>query len=600
MVEFAQKSATTGLGQQHQHGARNLLHYVALRRHDIRDLQRELASLGLSSLGRTESHVLGTVRAVLHLLRNLQSGGVPMPGQSEQDRAEGAQCLERNTEALLGPAPAGRKVRIMVTMPSEAASDYKLVRNLVAAGMNCMRINCAHDEPKAWKAMVEHLRQAERETGKSCVVEMDVAGPKLRTGPIEPGPAVQKYRPVRDVFGRVKQPARIWLTPAESPAPPEEQADAAFPVPAKWLARQREGTCIRFTDTRGARRCLNLMQKVGASWWAHGSKTAYIAPGTRFSAPGKSKAAVQEFPPSNQTIPLEIGDRLILTRELAPGRPAQRDATGEILSPARIGVTLPEFFSIAQADDPIWLDDGAIGGVITRSGPDEVEIRITHTRPGGDKLGCEKGLNLPNADLPLPALTRDDLKALPFIAKYADIVGFSFVRTAKDVREMHRTLARLRRPKLGIVLKIETRRAFENLPAMLVEGMRGGPLGVMIARGDLAVECGFERLAEIQEEVLWVAEAAHVPVIWATQVLETLTKTGRPSRSEITDAAMGERAECVMLNKGPYIANAVEVLDDILVRMQAHQEKKTAMLRKLNVAAAFGETRRTKKTGSGH
>ena len=105
--------------------------------------------------------------------------------------------------------------------------------------------------------------------------------------------------------------------------------------------------------------------------------------------------------------------------------------------------------------------------------------------------------------------------------------------------------------RIGIVLKIETRRGFEELPQVLLAAMRSPVIGVMIARGDLAVECGYERLAELQEEILWVCEAAHVPVIWATQVLENLAKDGMPSRAEITDAAMGERAECVMLNKGP-------------------------------------------------
>jgi hypothetical protein len=76
----------------------------------------------------------------------------------------------------------------------------------------------------------------------------------------------------------------------------------------------------------------------------------------------------------------------------------------------------------------------------------------------------------------------------------------------------------------------------------------------------LAVECGFERLAEVQEEILWICEAAHVPVIWATQVLETLAKEGMASRAEITDAAMGHRAECVMLNKGPHVLSAVRGL----------------------------------------
>jgi pyruvate kinase len=106
----------------------------------------------------------------------------------------------------------------------------------------------------------------------------------------------------------------------------------------------------------------------------------------------------------------------------------------------------------------------------------------------------------------------------------------------------------------------------------------------MIARGDLAVECGFERMAEVQEEILWICEAAHTPVIWATQVLESLAKTGQPSRAEVTDAAMSERAECVMLNKGPFICEALATLDDILRRMEAHQSKRRSMLRPLQVA----------------
>ena len=97
------------------------------------------------------------------------------------------------------------------------------------------------------------------------------------------------------------------------------------------------------------------------------------------------------------------------------------------------------------------------------------------------------------------------------------------------------------------------------------------------------VECGFERLAEVQEEILWICEAAHVPVIWATQVLESLAKDGTPSRAEITDAAMGHRAECVMLNKGPYVLEAIHVLDDIMKRMQEHHSKKRPLLRHLHL-----------------
>jgi pyruvate kinase len=217
-----------------------------------------------------------------------------------------------------------------------------------------------------------------------------------------------------------------------------------------------------------------------------------------------------------------------------------------------------------------------------------VTVEIQHARAEGDKLAAEKGINVPETNLKTPSLTTEDLKALAFIVKNADLLGYSFVRTEDDVRLLQSHLTKLGARDLGIVLKIETREGFDNLPSLLLAVSRSRSVGVMIARGDLAIECGYERLAEAQEEILWISEAAHVPVIWATQVLETLAKTGTPSRSEITDAAMGERAECVMLNKGPYVVEAVRTLADILGRMQAHQEKKRSMMRKLGVAAGFG------------
>jgi len=188
---------------------------------------------------------------------------------------------------------------------------------------------------------------------------------------------------------------------------------------------------------------------------------------------------------------------------------------------------------------------------------------------------------LPDSALDLPALTEKDRADLAVVARCADLVGLSFAQRAADVRALRQRLTELNAARVGILLKIETQRGFENLPQLLFAAMGGRAAGVMIARGDLAVECGYERLAEVQEEILWAAEAAHLPVVWATQVLETLAKTGRPSRAEITDAAMGVRAECVMLNKGPHILDAMRTLDDILRRMQSHQAKKRTLLRAL-------------------
>ena len=177
-------------------------------------------------------------------------------------------------------------------------------------------------------------------------------------------------------------------------------------------------------------------------------------------------------------------------------------------------------------------------------------MRITQHAPRGAKLAADKGINLPTA----AASGRDDRQGPrgPGLRRgHADMVALSFANTVDDVRALQTLLVTARRSATRRSSSRSRRSAARELPAMLLEAMKAPRCGVMIARGDLAVECGFERLAEVQEEILWICEAAHVPVIWATQVLESLAKNGQPSRAEITDAAMSHRAECVMLNKGP-------------------------------------------------
>lgn len=210
--------------------------------------------------------------------------------------------------------------------------------------------------------------------------------------------------------------------------------------------------------------------------------------------------------------------------------------------------------------------------------------RVTAAAGGGVKLKPEKGINFPDTDLHCAALTDQDRQDLDFVAQHADGIGYSFVQSAQDVALLQEELER-RRPddwrSLSLILKIETTRAVRALPAILTRAAGQQPTAIMIARGDLAVEIGFARMAEMQEEILWLGEAAHVPVIWATQVLERLIKKGAPSRGEMTDAAMAARAECVMLNKGPYLRRAIAELDSLLGRMDEHQHKKTPRLRRL-------------------
>jgi pyruvate kinase len=578
-----------GVPPNHRDSASNLIHYLALRCHDLRALQPRLSALGLSSLGRSEAHVMASVEAVRAALQAL-ADHKDRRTSADADTSSKKEILTAHTRALLGPTPANRRVRIMVTMPTEAARDYSLVHELVRNGMDCMRINCAHDDAGVWTRMIEHVRRASRALGRPCGIAMDLGGPKLRTGPLEPGPAVLKIRPERDAYGRVTAPARVWLAaPGGHSAP--SPADAALSLPTAWLKQLQIGSTLEFSDARGAHRILKVVHVDAEGVWTELYKTSYLIPGTkmrRVGARGKTASAVLgEFTSCEEPIVLHMGDTLLVNRSLEPGRNAIRDVRGRILTPAVIGCTLPEVFEDVRSGDAICFDDGKIGGVIQSIEPERATVKITRARAGGEKLRADKGVNLPDSVLRLSSLTASDIENLEFVVRHADMVSLSFANSAADVELLQQHLKRLGGEKLGVILKIETRRGFENLPEMLFAALRSANCGVMIARGDLAVECGFERLAEVQEEILWMCEAAHVPVIWATQVLESLAKEGFPSRAEITDAAMSERAECVMLNKGPHIREAVAVLDDILQRMETHVTKKRSMLRELNVAKRF-------------
>jgi len=263
------------------------------------------------------------------------------------------------------------------------------------------------------------------------------------------------------------------------------------------------------------------------------------------------------------------GDRFLIAAALSPAAPLPQ-----------ITLSHPQLLAQLQVGSVLSIDDGKLAARVVARTADAATAEVTRTRAKGQKLKPEKGLNLPGAELAIPALTEDDLSHLDFVAANADIIGYSFVQTPEDVRRLAEEVGRRLhgRPQPAVMLKIETPLAVRNLPRLLVQAGALMPVAVMIARGDLAVEIGLARLSEIQEEILWLCEAAHVPVVWATQVLETMVKEGAATRAEATDAAMGQRAECVMLNKGPHLVEAVAFLDGILRRMDRHQTKKSARL----------------------
>ncbi len=452
-----------GLEGSRARSSRNLCHYLALRRHDIRPLQARLARSGLSSLGRCEAHVLSSIDAVIRIL-GLATGEraelAGSPGAPAFD--EGTAILAARSDELLGPRPEGRTTRIMVTLSPEMTDDEKNLDRLFAAGMDAVRINCGHDGAEAWRTMVARVRAAAQRAGRTCVVHVDLAGPKVRT--------------------------------------------------------------------------------VGVG----------------------------------EPLSLGAGDRLVVDEG------GRSRAAGAGLP--RVGCSLPQALRAVRQGHRVWFDDGTIGGVVEGVFDGGIVVRVDHARGGRRRLGEDRGINFPESSIDLSGFTDKDREDLRAVAPLADTVALSFAQRPDDVRELQAQLVSCGRPRMGIVLKIETRDGFVALPRMLLEHTGASPLGVMIARGDLAIEIGYPRLAEVQEEMLWICEGAHVPVIWATQVLETLSKDGQPTRAEVTDAAMAARAECVMLNKGKHVVDSVAILDDILGRMQQHHQKKSAALRALRVS----------------
>jgi pyruvate kinase len=242
---------------------------------------------------------------------------------------------------------------------------------------------------------------------------------------------------------------------------------------------------------------------------------------------------------------------------------------------------------LLKKGDRVYIDDGIIQAEVYKIKEDRASIRIVRIAASKKQIKEGKGINFPDSDLNISSLTSFDISVLPFVCEYADMVGYSFIREKSDLLYLHKVISEISDKEPSIIIKIETPEAVINLPELLLEGMKSEVFGVMIARGDLAVEIGFERMGEIQEEILWICEAAHTPVIWATQVLETMNKSGMATRSEITDAVKAGQAECVMINKGLHTIEVIETLKDIHQRTSEHRSKKRFIFRPLKIAKKF-------------
>lgn len=560
----------------------NLAAYVALRQHDLRNLQEQLAEIGLSSLGRNEPHVVAGLEAVHRALVAL-AGDVS--AVSDPDGAGVREARRRASErvgiartALFGEPAGVRRTRILVTLPAAAADDPGLATDLVAAGADSFRINAAHDDPDVWVAMAAHVRAAASAAGRWTPILVDLAGPKLRVGPLEDGPAIVRIKPRRDPSGAVIQAATVLLDGSGVPGGPGRLA-----VDAAWLQRLETGDEVRTRDVRGRTRVLEVTRHVDGSVELSCTRGCFLGQGLRLErwrdgrdlADPATAGPVQSSPGSFR---LSAGDRFRLVRGAERGTGVVRDPSGVIVEPARLSCAEPGVAELLEPGQRVLIDDGRLEGVVVGVDRSGALVEVVRAPDQGLRIREDKGINLPDTELRLPMLSRRDRTELRSIVALADSIGCSFVRTGDEMAYLSQVIAAQGGEDTGLVVKVETEAAAFALPDILAAVRGAHPLGVMIARGDLAVELGWERLVEYQRRILWFCQAAHVPVVWATQVLDSMMRSGVPSRAELTDAAEAERADCVMLNKGDHVVETVGLLDQILTRMQDHVDQKRDLL----------------------
>lgn len=557
----------------------NLLAYVALRANDLYDVQMDLAWQGLSSLGRLEGSVLWAMERVLAWLEM----PVRAPELSRPTPDDAGELLAQRSRALLGRPRPGRTTRMMVTVDSESLATPAFFERLIAEGIDAIRINTAHDRPRDWARIVARLREAEmaaaKESGpaRRCHVLVDLAGPKVRTGAIEPDPTQMRVK----MNNRKKGPPLLrgclveklpWSTPVHG----HNGCGFALAVQETGvLKRLRTDDLLEFTDARGRTRGLRVVRTNRSRVEVEAWKNFRLETPVPIRGPRDISFTVAGPEPAPGAIELVTGARLRLVRDPSHvGRSAGDDA------PASIACTAPDVLANVQPGHRVAFDDGKIWCQVAAATPEYLELVVTAPDEPA-KLRAEKGINLPDSAVDLPAMTDADASNLRHIVPIADAVGLSFVHRPDDVTALRKKLNKLGAANVGIIAKIETREAVQRLARIILAGLASQPFGVMIARGDLAVETGFENLALLQEEILCLCEAAHTPAIWATQVLESLAKGGLPARAEITDAAMGQRAECVMLNKGPHIIEAVRTLESLLESEERYRLKKRQLFREL-------------------
>ncbi|KAK9672474.1 hypothetical protein RND81_12G103400 [Saponaria officinalis] len=561
----------------------NLIHYLAMKHLDIEQLKQDLLSTSLLNLDSINPYVLPGLTACIKTLESSISNYKKTALKFKNidlSIADMRKQASDNKERLLGSLHDGRTTHIMVTVDQEALTSQSLIPDILTSGVSVIRINCAHGNQAIWTEIIRKVRQSSQMLEKPCRILMDLGGPKLRTDKEDESPCVMKISPRKNAAGELTLPAQVWLAYRGTDPPAHLSPDAVLYIDNQdFFSNVDLDDSVFFRDARDREIKLKISLKLSSftGVMSECSKTAYVASGTQLYVKGKGKkkgknviAVVVDVPLAEQSVTVKSGDLLVISRDGTAERKKEFAPTSRF---HRVKCSSGYLYDSVKPGETIAFDDGKIWGVIQGTSPSEIIVSVTHAGLKGKKLGSEKSINIPDSNIKFDGLTSKDIIDLEFVASQADMVGISFIRDVSDIVMVRKELQKLKADNLGVVLKIETKDGFEKLPRLLLEAMKSAkPLGVMIARGDLAVECGWERLADVQEEILSICSAAHIPVIWATQVLESLVKSGVPSRAEITDVASARRASCIMLNKGKNVREAILMLNAILQKSSLKQK----------------------------
>ncbi len=302
--------------EEYRESALNLIHYLAFRSFDNSSLQQGLRYMGLPDLASIEGHVMCSLTTIQTIIEHLLNIEEVLPQKKCISIKKSEKLLRKNTKRLFGNKPTNRVTRIKVTLPPEAAENYHFIKKLIEKGMNSARINCAHGDEEEWGRMIENVEKASNSVKRKCKIMMDLGGPKLRTGPMQPGPQIIRIRPQRDSSGKLVKPARVWIAPTDVP-PPGNDADAVIPVSESFIEKTKKGNNLSFTDSRGKKGRIYIESKHGKGRWGLCSRSAYIATGMelvldKVGKNGKEKHFVGELLPVEQFITLQIGDQLLL------------------------------------------------------------------------------------------------------------------------------------------------------------------------------------------------------------------------------------------------------------------------------------------------